>query len=283
MPRDWSRQEVEATATEYFTMLGAELRGEPVNKREHNRRLQRLLDDRSAGAIEFKHANISAILIELGYPYVDGYKPRGNYQELLREVVVSRLASDPSISHDAAKAVAEPEPVTPAVMDWTSVHVKAPSPERDRERFYERRSPGTSPVRGTNYLEREASNASLGAAGEEFVLQFEHARLWASGARGLAERIEHVSRTRGDGLGYDILSFEEDGRERLIEVKTTRFGVMTPFFASSNEVDCSETAGDQYHLYRVFKFREAPRLFWLPGPLRESVSLRPVLFRASLS
>lgn len=44
-----------------------------------------MLNGRSPGAIEFKHANISAILIEIGFPYLDGYKPRGNYQELLRK------------------------------------------------------------------------------------------------------------------------------------------------------------------------------------------------------
>ncbi len=41
--------------------------------------------------------------------------------------------------------------------------------------------------------------------------------------------IEHVSRTQGDGPGYDIVLFETDGRERMIEVKTTAFDAMTPF------------------------------------------------------
>src|SRR5688500_2336095 len=94
MPEDWSAEEVAATVAEYFVMLQSELRGEPFNKREHNRRLQTVLNNRSAGAIEFKHANISAILIELGFPYVDGYKPRGNYQELLKQEIEARLQGD---------------------------------------------------------------------------------------------------------------------------------------------------------------------------------------------
>ena len=81
MASDWSPEEVAATVMNYFVMLGHELRGEVYNKREYNRHLQALLNDRSAGAIEFKHANISAILIEQGFPYIDGYKPRANYQE----------------------------------------------------------------------------------------------------------------------------------------------------------------------------------------------------------
>lgn len=98
-----------------------------------------------------------------------------------------------------------------------------------------------------------------------------------------AERIEHVSRTHGDGLGYDILSFETDGRERLIEVKTTAFGAMTPFFASRKEVTVSEELAPQFKLYRIFKFRDAPKMFVLPGSLRKSCDLDPVQYRASLA
>lgn len=72
--------------------------------------------------------------------------------------------------------------------------------------------------RRINYLEREARNSSLGAVGERFALQVEHRRLWEAGHQRLAVRIEHASQSRGDGLGYDIISFEYDGRQRLIEV-----------------------------------------------------------------
>ena len=75
----WADAEAAATVAAYFAMLGCELRGERYSKREHNRRLQLLLNGRSVGAIEFKHANISAILIEEGFPYIDGCKPRSNY------------------------------------------------------------------------------------------------------------------------------------------------------------------------------------------------------------
>ena len=73
MAEDWSRAEVEATVTAYFAMLKAELRGEPYSKAEHRRALVKLLDKRSEQSVEFKHANISAVLIELGIPYISGY------------------------------------------------------------------------------------------------------------------------------------------------------------------------------------------------------------------
>ena len=65
---DWSRLEVEAAVADYLDMLALELRGEPFNKAEHNRNLVRVLNGRTRGSIERKHQNISAVLIELGYP-----------------------------------------------------------------------------------------------------------------------------------------------------------------------------------------------------------------------
>ncbi len=77
MPRDWSEFEVEAVVADYFAMLLKELRGEQYSKTQHSRALMKLLDGRSDGSVEFKHQNISAILIELGYPYIEGYRARG--------------------------------------------------------------------------------------------------------------------------------------------------------------------------------------------------------------
>lgn len=67
MAVNWSREEVEATVSDYFEMLALELRGEPYNKAEHNRNLQKFLNARTKAAVELKHQNISAVLIELGY------------------------------------------------------------------------------------------------------------------------------------------------------------------------------------------------------------------------
>jgi hypothetical protein len=277
---DWSRAEVEAIVSDYLEMLREELAGGTVNKAAHNRALRQVLLGRSAGSIEFKHANISAILHRAGYASIDGYKPRSNYQELLREVVLRRLDSDRQLSALMQSLVEAQVCIPlPAVSDIASIIV--PAPRGEDPSLFERPAALPAP-RSVNYLEREARNQSLGEAGEKFVLQVEHARLLREGAERWADRIEHVSRTQGDGLGYDILSYEHDGTERLIEVKTTRFGVMTPFFATKHEVDVSEGHGERYHLYRVFRFEREPRLFMLPGSLRQSFNLEATVYRATL-
>src|SRR5947207_613249 len=61
MANDWSREEVEATVSDYFDMLAKELREEPFNKAEHNRNLQKFLANRTKGAVELKHQNISVL------------------------------------------------------------------------------------------------------------------------------------------------------------------------------------------------------------------------------
>jgi hypothetical protein len=279
MSDSWSREEVEAAVADYFVMLGKDLRGEPYNKAEHNRRLQSLLSGRSRGSVERKHQNISAVLIELGYPYIDGYKPLGNYQELLGRVVSGRLSATAGLQEVVAATVAAEVERVPAIGDILSIVVPRPVRDRGPARLHDQ--PAVRVARPQrNYLEAEARNQSLGRAGEELVMRFEHERLWRAGERNLADRIEHVARTQGDGLGYDIRSFEVGGRERLIEVKTTRFGALTPFFASRNEVEFSDERQEDYQLYRLFGFRAEPRLFTLAGSLRSSCQLEPFNYSA---
>lgn len=283
MPADWSRAEVEATVANYLAMLELELQGIGYNKSDHRRRLQ-LTIQRSKTAIERKHQNISAILTGFGVPSIDGYKPLGNYQRLLYEVVADRLEHSPVIeilrrevdrsaappALDEMATLLEPPPRYSATSsDWV-MDSEAPDERPRTPRF-------------VDYLAREGRNASLGAAGEEFVLRFEVARLRKAGASRFADRVEHVSRTRGDGLGFDVLSYERDGRERLIEVKTTGFGRHTPFFVTRGELSCSREREGEYHLYRVFSFRQVPRVFALDGRLDRACLLDPVQWLARAS
>ena len=65
MPAPWSREEVEATVADYLHMLTQELAGQSYNKTKHRHALAAKLNHRNDGAIERKHQNISAVLIDL--------------------------------------------------------------------------------------------------------------------------------------------------------------------------------------------------------------------------
>jgi hypothetical protein len=274
----WSRLENEAIVADYLDMLELELRGEPVNKTEHRRRLAPVLSGRSDGSIEFKHANFSAALIDLGYAYVDGYKPRANYQDALLSVLEEQMVTRPALAALLRLRASEPAAV-PSVDDLLARMEGPLSPTEARSRRV------AEPPRQVkvNYLALEASNASLGRAGEEFVVNYERARLIHAGKDKLADRVEHVALTRGDGLGFDVRSFEANGGDRLIEVKTTTYGKYIPFFVSRNELQVSRDEADAYQLYRLFHFRRDPRLFNLPGALDQSCDLDPAVYTARVA
>jgi hypothetical protein len=281
MPAGWSRIEVEATVASYFAMLRDELSGTKYNKSEYRRKLAPFLNDRSEQSIEFKFANISAVLLELQFPYISGYKPRSNYQSLLFDVVADRLSETPEIHKIAEADTARSLDSVPAVDDILRALTDPPKPVELKNRAAMPRARyAVSPV---NYLEREARNRSLGLAGEEFAINFERARLIVAGREALASKIEHVSKTKGDAAGFDVLSFEESGVPRLIEVKTTKYGVHTPFFVSRNELEVSKSEAKHYCLYRIFEFRVRPFLFTLRGSLSSTCSLDPSSYIARVS
>jgi hypothetical protein len=280
MMADWSRLENEAIVADYLDMLELELRGEPFNKTEHRRQLAPLLNNRSDGSIEFKHANISAALIELGYAYIDGYQPRYNYQDALLLVVEEHLATRPALA-ELMRMKATESATVPSVEDILA-RMEAPpmprAPLRDRVHGGRQRKG----VR-VDFLALETANADLGKAGEEFVVNFERARLIHAGNGKLADRVEHVSLTQGDGLGFDVRSFEATGVDLLIEVKTTKLGKYWPFFVTKTELMVSREEADVYQLYRLFGFRSDPRLFSLPGALDKTCDLDPIRYQAAVA
>lgn len=265
----WSWLECEMTARDYLDMLVEELNGRPYSKSEHRRNLLPLLEDRSEGAIEYKHQNISAILIDLGLPYISGYKPAFNYQGLLAEVVSAQVVSRELALLEGADRLIQSVPQEAAEPDWGAILEMKPEleePDSDRVRQYA--------PRHYNYAAREERNRQLGERGEEFVLHLEKRRLAGLGRRDLVDEVEWTSKARGDGAGYDIRSFNPDtDRELFIEVKTTNSGKYQPFLISDNEVAFSEEYADQYSLYRLFQFKSDPRLFTLNGNIHEHVNL----------
>ncbi len=274
---DWSLAEVETVVAEYFAMLDLELRGEGYNKADRNRKIRKLLNNRSAGSVEFKHQNISAVLINHNQPYVSGYKPRQNYQSLLEDVVLQRVESDADWAGRALRSEVFAPTVAPST-DFSRFSEFEESPPDRRERPARFAGPRVAQV---DFVEREARNTRLGRLGEEWTLEYERRRLHDAGRRDLSAGVRHVSVDEGDGLGYDIASFDSSGATVLIEVKTTGLGKSFPFYVSRNEVHCSKREAARYELYRVFEFSHRPRLFRLKGDLERSCRLEPTTYRAT--
>jgi hypothetical protein len=269
----WSDREVDAIVADYFSMLADEMGGRGFNKSEHRRTLQSQTG-REPGSIERKHQNISAVLERLGVPFIRGYKPLAHFQNALLDAVERYLSANGQpvfqFVEGAARQVAE----TPTL--WIGPPPAVSLRDRDEpERLRQL-------VRKFDPAERDARNRRLGKQGEELVFMHEQWRLRSADRTDLARKVEWTSEVRGDGAGYDILSLELDGSERLIEVKTTNGPAKTPFFLSENERAFSEERVDAFRLLRLYSFVGSPSAFELRPPLSEHLALNPTSYRASL-
>ena len=97
------------------------------------------------------------------------------------------------------------------------------------------------------------------------------------------KEVRWVSKEDGDGAGYDIRSFTLEGRERLIEVKTTNGWERTPFHISQNELEVAQERREDWCLFRLYDFARTPRAFELRPPLEAHVSLTATSFLASFT
>lgn len=266
---NWNPFELDAIIADYFAMLGDELARQPYVKTHHRVVLMQQLG-RSAASVEFKHRNISAVLQELGLPWIWGYKPAPNYQDALFEAVDRYL----SRHHEVVER--QPVPIAPAILMPDDVFTAMPMTIlRPRREGLERL------VRKFDPVERDFRNRQLGRAGEKFVVDLERQRLSAIDRADLAGKVRWVAEEDGDGAGFDIASFDRDGRERLIEVKTTNGAGTTPFFLTRNEMAVAGERSEHWHLYRVHLFAQRPQVFTVRPPLESLLRLDPETWRAT--
>ena len=274
MSKDWTDFEVRTIIEDYFKMLSLEINQIPFKKSDHRRVLKGKLNNRSDGSIEFKHQNISAVLIKYGRPYIIGYKPRSNYQGRLEVEILKFLESDIEMQDDFdlfASADNSNNLDKVNFKNWIiekpkEIDIKEPKPRYKTK------------ISKVNYLEKEQKNRVLGLQGEELVVEYEKWRLIKNGKTSLTDKIEWVSKEYGDGAGFDILSKNSNGTDRYIEVKTTKLGILTPIYLTRNELFFSEKNEQNYHMYRVFEFNKSPKMFNSQGSLDKVCQIEPVSY-----
>ena len=141
-------------------------------------------------------------------------------------------------------------------------------------------------TKDTNYERRHKNLKKIGDIGEELTIKIEKSRLESEGRSDLANKIEHISKTIGDGLGYDIKSFEKvNGAyvDKYIEAKTTTGGKNKPFDISANEVEVSEEKGAHYYIYRFYGVSGTAkqiRYYEVRGSVQEHFILEATSYKA---
>jgi len=271
----WTDAENDLIVADYFAMLANDVAGRPYDKAEHRRQLLPHLNDRSDGSVEFKHQNISAVLKGLGEVWITGYKPAFNFQTSLVDAVARWLAINPGWTHRTLSS-RPADGMAEAAQLWVG-----PAPTLTNQPPPEELEQMLHIAKKFDVAARDERNRALGKAGEERVLKHERDTLTAAGREDLARKIRWVSDEDGDGAGYDIASFDADGRQRLIEVKTTKGWERTPFHISRNELAVADERREDWCLFRLWNFARTPKAFELRPPLDAHVSLTATSFQAS--
>ncbi|MBA3048692.1 hypothetical protein, partial [Brevundimonas sp.] len=193
---DWNAEELDAIVADYFAMLADELAGRPYVKSHHNAALREKIG-RTAGSVERKHMNISAVLIELGLPTIDGYKPFSNFQDALGRTIERYLIEHPDAlqgdafvprwGQDAGSASATPGFIEPPAIFVDEAPPPPGAPRPPRPAGLERL------VRKFDPVARDFRNRSLGKAGEALIVDFERRRLAALDRKDLASKVRWVA------------------------------------------------------------------------------------------
>ncbi len=267
----WQDDELDAIVADYFEMLKAELGGQKYRKAAHSTALMEKIG-RTHRSVEFKHQNISAVLDELGMPWIAGYIPKRNYQNAIFGAIDRYLSQSPELMAFVPSAREEAVGLASFVDPPVLREAEDKTPEGLRRL-----------VRKFDPVQRDFRNRALGMAGEELVVGLERARLLEMNRRDLAHRVRWVAVEDGDGAGFDVRSFDVSGRERLIEVKTTNGSARTPFFLSRNERAMSEERPADWCLYRVHEFSKRPRIFQSTPPLERSATFQTETWKVSFS
>lgn len=251
------------------------------NRTDHRNALLKLLPNRNGPAVEFKHCNISAVLLRMGLPYIDGYKPRGNYQAALKVAVAAYLSQQPEMTKAVRGGLDQPVATPPDGSKFRLTDIEVAPPKGASKA-----SQHTKEIQGhagkTDWALADAQNRKLGEQGEKFVFDLEVRHLNDLGRHDLAAQVEWTARNKGDGFGYDIGSFDDTGKQKFIEVKTTRGPKSMPFLLTANEFDCAGKLGASYWIYRVFHFGPDVRFYKIGVPLEDRLLLKPKVFVATV-
>ena len=135
-----------------------------------------------------------------------------------------------------------------------------------------------------NNPESDKKLKDIGDKGELYIMDYEKERLQKINKNELIDNIKHVSLSN-DSAGYDILSYNEDGTERFIEVKTTKGPIGTDFYISPGELKFSKENEKNFYIYRVYEFlpeKMIGKIYMKKGSVEENFNLTPLQYKVSL-
>ncbi|HET7570812.1 MAG TPA: DUF3883 domain-containing protein [Gammaproteobacteria bacterium] len=272
--RDQNRM-FDALFEHYLTMLEAGVRGEVLGQARHFTALMNAFGALSEAVIRAYFAEISAVLLHCGLPFLDAYPPVARATRALRRRLVQFLDRERArlarvwLGEAAVRRVRVPEEIVDLQGVW------APPPLNNDFRV-EAYLAGRAhfPTFG-GFQRREERFTALREAGCRFALAFERARLKQAQCDALARQVRLLGRGAGDDEGCDIQSFETSGEKRYIRVAATQYSRRFPVLVDPRALVAGYRRGEHFYLYRVFHFCWDPKLYMVQGDLRECLQFLP--------
>ena len=146
---------------------------------------------------------------------------------------------------------------------------------KDKEIINRTIQKSTNFKRKPNYEEINQKKMAIGLEAEEYVLQYEKKH-----NKAYSRKIKHISKY-SDSKGYDILSFDNAGNERHIEVKTSRSGNLDKidFYITYNEKEHLDN-DPAFEIQYVCGLRtKKPTIIIINKDNLENTSLKPIVYK----
>jgi hypothetical protein len=255
----------EAHLDHYISELGIEdpnLKGE-IDKRKH------LMDFKNDDSVmkDWSIYEFSNFLYnQIGRP-IKGKSDNKWGQSSKREVVSSKIKEYLEIDYEIIRRV-KPE--------FVDFDIKGKIVSNENE------SKTTHSGKKADFEKENRRNKRLGERGEDVVVLAEQNYLKKIGRKDLSEKVKQVSK-KDDSLGYDVLSYNEDGTEKYIEVKSTKSKMGTAnFIISENQIRKSKSL-ENFYVYIVFEANtKNPKIWRIKKPFnlpKNKINITPDNYR----
>ena len=137
-----------------------------------------------------------------------------------------------------------------------------------------------------DYSEQQRISQEIGDLSEELILRNEVEKLKAWGSSDdVLSKVRRGS-LESDDYGYDILTFDKEGREVYLEVKTTKVNRTDfSFIITRNELEHAKIFGDRYSIVIVLDVLNKPRMWYMGNPFAEEpskIKITPTQYRVDV-
>ncbi len=168
-------------------------------------------------------------------------------------------------------------PISPSIFKNTLI--KRDKPQDGATEFQERERSFTGV--DIDHAAKTKEQKDLGDKGEQLVKQYEISILRDKGRHEDAAKVDIVK----DGMGYDVLSFDEFGKPKYIEVKTTTGNQYAAFHLSDNEFEFMKRNIGTYSIYRVYNYDEENNFgefFEITDKVQDQLLMKPTNYTVIL-